>query len=248
MTATRQLALPFVHAPRLAEADFLPSAANRPALAWLGRGADWPGRRLALWGGSGSGKTHLLHIWATRAGASLINGSTLRHTPLGDEWPLAPGPLALGPLAIDDADLAPSETALLHVLNAAQEARHPVLLAARTPPARWPTRLPDLASRLRATAAVPLGAPDDAFLRTLLARLLSDRQLLVPGPVQDWLLAVLPREPAALREAAARLDRAALAAGRGVTRTLAARTLQPLMQENSEAESLDVSPPHPGLF
>jgi hypothetical protein len=31
----------------------------------------------------------------------------------------------------------------------------------------------------------------------------------------------LPRHPAALREAAARLDRAALAAGGGVTRTLA---------------------------
>ncbi len=243
MTATRQLALPFVHAPRLAEADFLPSAASRPALAWLARSADWPGWRLALWGGSGSGKTHLLHIWATRAGASLISGSTLRQAPLGGEWPLA-----LGPLAIDDADLAPSETALLHVLNTVQEARHPVLLAARMPPARWPTRLPDLASRLRATTAVPLGAADEAFLRTLLARLLSDRQLFVPGPVQDWLLAVLPREPAALREAAARLDRAALAAGRGVTRTLAARTLQSLIHENSDAESLDVSPPHPGLF
>ncbi len=241
MTATRQLALPFVHAPRLAEADFLPSAASRPALAWLARSADWPGRRLALWGGSGSGKTHLLHIWATRAGASLISGSTLRHMPLGGESPL-------GPLAIDDADLAPSETALLHVLNAAQEARHPVLLAARTPPARWPIRLPDLASRLRATAAVPLGAADEAFLRTLLARLLSDRQLLVPGPVQDWLLAVLPREPAALREAAARLDRAALAAGRSVTRALAARTLQPMMHEDFTAATLDGSPPHPGLF
>jgi len=72
--------------------------------------------------------------------------------------------------------------------------------------------------------------------------------LLVPGPVQDWLLAVLPREPAALREAAARLDRAALAAGRSVTRALAARTLQPMMHEDFTAATLDGSPPHPGLF
>ena len=241
MTANRQLALPFVHTPRLTEADFLPSAATRPALAWLARDEDWPGQRLALWGGPGSGKTHLLHIWATRAGAGLISGTMLRDAMLGDEWPP-------GPLAIDDADLAPSETSLLHVLNAAQEARHPVLLGSRTPPARWPTRLPDLASRLRATLAVPLGAADDGFLRTLLARLLSDRQLLVPGAVQDWLLAVLPREPAALREAAARLDRAALAAGRSVTRALAAQTLQSLMHDNSDAEPADVSPPHPALF
>ncbi len=241
MTANRQLALPFVHVPRLTEADFLPSAATRPALAWLARSADWPGQRLALWGGPGSGKTHLLHIWSTRAGANLISGTMLRDGVLGGDWPP-------GPLAIDDADLAPSETSLLHVLNAAQEARHSVLLGARTPPARWPTRLPDLASRLRATLAVPLGGADDEFLRTLLARLLSDRQLLVPGAVQDWLLAVLPREPAALREAAARLDRAALAAGRGVTRAMAAQTLQSLMHEISDAEPADVSPPHPALF
>lgn len=246
MTAVRQLALPFVHAPRLTEADFLPNAATGAALAWLARVADWPGGRLALWGGPGSGKTHLLHIWATRAGASLITGSMLRdpmlYDPmLRDQWPP-------GPLAIDDADLAPSEIGLLHALNAAQEARLPVLLAARTPPARWPTRLPDLASRLRATTAVPLGAADDGFLRRLLARLLSDRQLVVSSAVQEWLLAVLPREPAALREAAARLDRAALAAGRSVTRTLAAQTLQSLMCEDFAPEPTDISPPHPALF
>ena len=235
----RQLALPFVHAPRLTEAEFLPSPGTETALAWLA--AEWPGRRLALWGAPGTGKTHLLHIWAARAGAVLVSGGAVHAG-------AAPGNVrAPGALAVDDADLAP-ETGLLHLLNAAEEARHPVLLAARTPPARWPTALPDLASRLRAITAVPLGAADDAFLRTLLARLLSDRQLQVPAPVQDWLLAVLPRDPAALREAAARLDRAGLAAGRGITRALAARTLQPLMRENHDAEPDDASPPCPALF
>lgn len=239
MTVLRQLALPFVHAPRLTEAEFLPSAGTKAALAWLA--AEWPGQRLALWGAPGSGKTHLLHIWATRAGAVLASGAAIRAG-------AGPGNVCSpGPLAVDDADLAP-ETGLLHLLNAAQEAGHPVLLAARTPPARWPTGLPDLASRLRATVAVPLGAADDAFLRTLLARLLSDRQLQVAPAVQDWLLAVLPRDPAALREVAARLDRAGLAAGRGITRALAARTLQSLMRENHDTEPADASPPCPALF
>ena len=61
-------------------------------------------------------------------------------------------------LAIDDADAVPEATVLLHTLNAAAEARLPVLLAARTAPARWPVSLPDLASRLRATTAVALAA------------------------------------------------------------------------------------------
>src|SRR6185312_17541468 len=91
--------------------------------------------------------------------------------------------------------------------------------------ARWPVRLPDLASRLRAIAAVEIGPPDDSLLRSLLARLLADRQLTVAPAVQDWLLLRLPRTPAALRETVARLDHAALVSGGRVTRALAASVL-----------------------
>jgi chromosomal replication initiation ATPase DnaA len=211
----RQLALPFAHEAHFDD-DFLPGGANRAALAWVSRGR-WPSGRLALWGEAGSGKTHLLHLWARRAGAALLDGAAVR----GPFEALAMG---AGGLAVDDADLAGEET-LLHLLNAASEAGRPVLLAAQAAPARWETGLADLRSRLRAASAVELGAPDDALLRALLARLLAERQLAVGEGVQDWLLARLPRTGVALREAAARLDRASLAEGRAVTRALAARVL-----------------------
>ena len=210
----RQLALPFAHEAHFD--DFLAGEANAAALAWVARG-DWPSRRLALWGGAGSGKTHLLHLWARREGAVLLDGASVR-------GPFEALALGAGGLAVDDAELAGEET-LLHLLNAAAEAGRPVLLAARPAPARWGTALADLRSRLRAASAVELGAPDDALLRALLARLLAERQLAVGEGVQDWLLARLPRTGAALREAAARLDRASLAEGRRVTRALAARVL-----------------------
>ena len=209
----RQLALPFRHAPHFAAEDVLRGPSNSEALAWLGRTPAWPFGRLALWGGAGRGKTHLLHLWAGRAGAEMQQGPLLRGTASADR-------LAAGALAVDDADAA-DEAALLHALNAAAEQGRPVLLAGREAPARWRVRLPDLASRLCATAAVELRAPDDAMLRALLARLLSDRQLLVPDAVQDALLARLPRTAGAVREAVCRLDRTALAAGGPVTRALA---------------------------
>lgn len=225
MTArpARQLALPFTHVHTYDPADFLPDAANAEARAWLD--APWPGLRLALWGGAGAGKSHLLHLWAARHGATLLPGAALRGLPILP---------ARGGVAVDDADHAPEEP-LLHLLNAAAEAGLPVLLAAREPPARWNTALPDLASRLRATAATALLPPGDAMLRTLFARLLAARQLAVPEPVQDWLLLRLPREPGTLREAAARLDRASLAAGGAVTRALAADVLQALEADPAAA-------------
>jgi chromosomal replication initiation ATPase DnaA len=130
-------------------------------------------------------------------------------------------------MAIDEADTAP-ERPLLHLMNVAAEADLPVLLAGRTPPARWGVGLPDLASRLRAVTAAQIHAAEDELLRRLFARLLAERQIALPATLQDWLRLRLPRTPGAMREAAARLDRAALASGGRVTRSLAAAVLSEL--------------------
>jgi chromosomal replication initiation ATPase DnaA len=215
----RQLALPFAHEPQFTNADFLAGASNDAALAWLAPGADWPQRRLALWGPESCGKTHLLHVWAARTGARLLAGPAL---------PTEPAPPDR-PVAVDDADTA-AEQPLLHLLNACAEAGQPVLLAARAAPSRWPVALPDLGSRLRAVTAAEIHPPEDSLLRTLLARLLAERQLVVTESVQDWLRLRLPRTPAAIREAAARLDHASLAAGGRVTRAVAADVLRKMAE------------------
>ena len=210
---TAQLPLDFPHRPDYAEAAFVHAPSNAAARLWLARMAEWPQGRLALWGEAGCGKTHLLRIWAQRLGAAPIDGAELRR-----------GARLAGPLAIDDASAA-DEQALLHALNEAAEDGRPALLADRLPPARWATSLADLASRLRAMTAARIEPAEDALLRMLLARVLADRQLAVAEPVQDWVLARLPRTPAAVLDAALALDRAGLAARARVTRALAAEAL-----------------------
>jgi chromosomal replication initiation ATPase DnaA len=223
--ATGQLTLKFPSRQHFAAADFLQAPCNVAALTWLARTPDWPNRRLALWGEAGNGKTHLVHIWAERSGAVLLRGPALLDLP---DLP------ARGGIALDDADSTGNEAALLHLLNAACEVGLPVLMAGRTPPSRWQTRLPDLVSRLRAVAAVEIGAPDDDMLRALLVRLARERQLIVSKPVHEWLLRRLPRTPAALREAMARLDEAALASGSAVTRVLAASALTGMIEPTAD--------------
>jgi chromosomal replication initiation ATPase DnaA len=240
--SARQLALPFAYVPRFRVEDFIPAPSNAEARAWLGRTADWPSRRLALHGEAGCGKTHLLQLWAERHGALLLDGPGLRRLPeLGGN----------GAIALDNADAAPEEMVLLHLINLAGEMRRPLLLAGRTPPARWPSALPDLASRLRAMTAVAVRPAEDPLLRALLARLLSERQLILGETLQDWLLARLPRHPAALREAVARLDRAAMAAGGRVTRTMAAAlvvTLSGDPSDGSDNSTTDLSTKEPVLL
>lgn len=210
-----QLSLPFSQEARFTEVDFREAPSNAAACDWLRRTPAWPNARLALWGGAGCGKTHLLHIWAARTGAVVSSGASLHGLP---------DLSGAHAIAVDDAD-ASEETALLHLLNAAGEAGLPVLLAARLPPARWPTRLPDLASRLRAITAIEIGPPEDSLLRALLARLLADRQLRLPEPVQSWLLLRLPRTAAAVRNAVGRLDEAAMDTHQNITIPFARQVL-----------------------
>jgi chromosomal replication initiation ATPase DnaA len=212
MTYAHQFALPFAYEHRYVPEDFLVGACNEDALAWIETPGDWPTKRLAIYGDEGTGKTHLLHVFAARHHAALLPAEAVRR--------LVPPPDAAA-LAIDDADSVVDEVALLHLLNAAAERFIPVLLTARVPPARWGFRLPDLVSRLRAMPTVALLAPDDGLLRALLARLLADHQLRVPERLQEFLLARLPRTGGALREAAARLDRLSLAEGGTITRRIA---------------------------
>jgi chromosomal replication initiation ATPase DnaA len=215
MSRIRQLALPIEGAPAsYAAEDFLPDESNEEARAWLADPSRWPGGRLLIFGPPGCGKTHLLHATAARQGWRVLGGPMLRGLP-------APGPAAL-----DDADCAAEEAALFHLINLCAERGDPLLMAAREPPARWRTALPDLASRLRATTAVGIGHAGDRLLAALLAKLLADRQLRVAPEVQSWLLARLPRDAASLAEAVARLDVAGLAARAPLTRPLAQQALR----------------------
>ncbi|HEX3574065.1 MAG TPA: chromosomal replication initiator DnaA [Rhodopila sp.] len=223
-----QLPLPFVHQPRFDARDFMPARSNQETLAWL-RERDWPDRRLALFGPEGCGKSHLLHIWTERTGGTLLAGQTLV-----DLEGIPPS----GTLALDDADTVRDEPLLLHLLNTARDRGLRLLLSGRAAPSRWPVGLPDLSSRLRAITPVEIGPPGDDLLAALLMRLIADRQLAVSQAVQDWLLLRLPRSPAALREAVARLDRESLVSRHAITRALAARVLKDFAPADADEVSM----------
>lgn len=221
----KQLPLPFAEPETFDPADFIDAPSNALARRWLEKPEGWTNGRLVLWGGAGHGKTYLTHIFAQAHGVQVLRGPDLRgFTP------------PTGPVAVDDADAVPDESALLHLLNAAAEAGQPVLLTASQPPARQTIALADLASRLRASLAVEIPAPEDALLAALLARLTAERQLSLNFQVQNYLLGQLPRTPAALREAVARLDRTALASGAKITRNLAATLLADLADPEGSHE------------
>ena len=221
-----QIPFDFEHAPSLVAADFVVAACNEAAAAWVARWPDWPAPALTLHGPAGSGKTHLGRIWAERAQARPIATTALGAIERIPD--LVEGAMAL---LVDDVDQgldAARERGLFHLYNLMAERRGHLLLLATQPPARWPLGLADLRSRLSAAPAIAIGAPDDALLDVVLAKLFADRQLSVSPEVRQYILMRVERSFAAAGAVVAALDHATLAAGRGVTPSLARAVLEEL--------------------
>jgi chromosomal replication initiation ATPase DnaA len=217
-----QLLLDLRCRPSFARADFLSSDRNVAAVEQIEGWPDWPSAALVLHGPEGCGKTHLAHLWCERASASLLAGETLTRATL-------PRLLEEGQcrVAIDDAHRA-SERALLHLYNACVESQGSLLITAPQPPGLWEIALGDLRSRLRATPAVAIEAPDDALLGAVLVKHFADRQVPVGPGLIVFLLCRIGRSFADAATVAAHLDAAALSSGVPITIPLARKVLAAL--------------------
>ena len=215
----RQLPLSLPHSAAMTRADFIVGRANQSAIALIDRYPDWPNPVALLVGPAGSGKTHLGQIWKAATGAVEIAARDLATAGL-DEL------VGTHPVLVEDVDgEGVSQTALFHLFNLVRERRVSALFTSRVPLQALPFDLPDLASRLRSAVPVELLEPDDELLARVIVKLFADRQLAVDPAVIDFVSHRMERSLGAANRLVELLDREALAAGRPITRHLAATVL-----------------------
>jgi chromosomal replication initiation ATPase DnaA len=236
VTRERQLAFDLGYRPDLAAEAFLLSGCNRTAWTAIENWERWPGRRLALTGPEGSGKTHLAAIWGRRTGALRMHAAELTEGRL-HRLMEAPATVVEN---VDRVALLPEpvrqqiETLLFHLVNLAAADGVPLLLTGRQAPGHWRIDKPDLASRVAAMPHVAIMPPDDEILSRLLHRLFRDRNQTVGDDLVGYLLRRMERSFAAAREVVAALDHKALAERRRITRPLAVDYFATQMREEGE--------------
>jgi chromosomal replication initiation ATPase DnaA len=209
----RQLRLKLRRPASYAREDFVLSETNRDALKALDDRTGWHGGCLALVGPEGSGKTHLALEWAAKAKATILSTEC---TDLERAYD--------GPILMEDAEQAHPET-LFHLINIAGSGG-PLLLTSRDHPRAWPAELPDLRSRLNALHVAEIGEPDDKVLESLLRKFFRERNIRPAEDVYPYLMRRIERSVRVAREIVARLDEAADAEEREITRTLARQILE----------------------
>jgi len=223
MTVPCQLPLNLGHRQALGQEDFLVAPCNEQAVGWLDLWPEWGAPGLVIHGPAGCGKTHLAHVWRVRSQAIFLSPESLQEED--------PSEILRDNISaiIEDADQAVGSAArernLLHLHNILEERQGSLLLTAVTPVAGWPTKLPDLRSRIVILPAVDVGVPDDPLIGAVLVKMFSDRQLRVGQDVIAYLLTHMERSFSAARRIVAALDSRALAAKRRITVPFVAEVL-----------------------
>jgi DnaA family protein len=215
----QQLALPFSFNPTLGFAQFH-SGSNAEAVEHLRRAAEGRGELLIfLWGGAGSGKTHLLNACCQAAADA---GRSVSYLPLALFRPYGPDSLEgledQDLVCLDDVDAVAGdpvwEAGLFTLFNRLRESARELVLTAAVPPSALPIRLPDLSTRLGWGLTLHLHPLEDPDKLKALEHYAESLGMHLPPQVGQFLLARYRRDLPALRELLDQLDRASLAAQR----------------------------------
>lgn len=221
----RQIPLAIGPAPVVSFDSFVcgPQAANAAALGHLRALAAQPGPPVYLWGGSGSGKTHLLRALtgAVQAGGGRA-GWFDATTPV--PWAHDPGWSLVALDNCEALDAARQQAAFALVVDALS---HGAQLAAAggLPPVDLPLR-DDLRTRLAWGHVFALEALGEADARAVLRREADRRGIFLSDEVMAYLLTRFSRDLKHLMALLDRLDEFALAEHRAVTVPLLRRMFE----------------------
>lgn len=196
---------------------------RRPSLEHLIRditdGAASEPLAVYIWGGEGTGKSHLLQALCHQLGNNAL------YLPMGELTDIPPAALlenheAIALLAVDDVESVvggPWEEALFHCFNQRRERHLAQVFSGAGAPASLTSMLPDLRSRLGSLTVYQLAKFSEQELESLLAFRAARRGIKLSSEVLGYLLARMPRSAPAVMALLEELDREGLARGRAIT-------------------------------
>lgn len=212
----KQLLLSFPPRISMGRDDFLVGASNQAAFELIKASPNWSEPIQLILGPAGSGKTHLVEIWAEANEAFVARDRFLTSDVLLAMENGRAVALELGSAACID------ERAVFHVLNMARQSGSTLLMTARGDWEEWVVTVPDVVSRMRAVSPTVLGSPDEGLLKQVMVKLFADRQTSVDMVVLEYALLRLERSFEAANLFVSACDEIALQSGRKITKQVAA--------------------------
>lgn len=214
-----QLTIPFKFVPEFHLDDFILCQCNIDSHKAIYNNDLWPDKRLLIIGKSGSGKTHLVNIWAKLNDAEVLDPAS------------GVAPSFSKALALENIDEFDAHK-LFHYLNHAHQHGLSVLMTARV---LKQYSLPDLNSRVNSCYKTIIKEPSISLLKVILMKHFYDRQLKVNQDVLDYIVVRMERSFSYVKILVSQLDRASAEERRNLTipfvRKIIANTLVEQMDD-----------------
>ncbi len=172
-----QIPISLSYRPAFNREDFLVTSCNKEAVVWIDSYPNWGFHCIIIQGGQGSGKTHLASVFSDQIFQAY-------HLTI-DDIPNLPDKFVL-----EDIDCITDERILFHLFNDTKEKGKMFLMTTRKIPV-W--SLPDLKSRLSSIPIIPITAPDDVLIMSILYKSFKDRQIQIDTKVLSYLLRHIER-------------------------------------------------------
>jgi chromosomal replication initiation ATPase DnaA len=170
-----------------------------------------------LVGPPGSGKSHLIKIFMNSIETRLSKIITLPSNNLFNEFEKNEFTIIED---IHNINIKFSEEDLLHAINISKETKRSLIMTSRIPISRFEIRLTDLRSRLESISVAIIEEPDDELMKSIILKMLRDRQLMVNPAIIEFLMKRLERTYLEINRTINLIDKHALEKGKKVSISL----------------------------
>jgi len=197
--------------------DFMVTKSNLEALAFIDEFIKSNQRIGLLIGSPGSGKSHLIKIFMNSIEARLSKIIALPNNNLFNEFEKNEFIIVED---IHNINIKFSEEDLLHAINISKETKRSLIMTSRIPISRFEIKLTDLRSRLESISVTFIEEPDDELMKSIILKMLRDRQLMVSPAIIEFLMKRLERTFLEINRTINLIDKYALEKGKRVSISL----------------------------
>lgn len=197
--------------------DFMVTKSNLEALAFIDEFIKSKQRIGLIVGPPGSGKSHLIKIFMNSIKTRLSKIINFPNNNLFNEFEKNEY------IIIEDIhsiNIKFSEEDLLHAINISKETNKSLIMTSRIPISRFEIKLTDLRSRLESISVANIEEPDDELMKSIILKMLRDRQLIVNPTIIEFLMKRLERTYLEINRTIDLIDKYALEKGKKVSISL----------------------------
>ena len=215
-----QLTFKFPFSKKYNEHDYFVSSNNFSAYKLIDNWPNWPGKWLNIFGESGSGKTHLSKILEQKIKKiKLIEAKNINNK-------LISNLNSFECLIIDNFDNNINENLFYSILNQSKQLDIFVLINSKNSIKKNKFNLKDLKSRISSFIFIGIELPTDDFLKVIITKVLSDKQIKINAKLIDFIINNVDRSYKKMFKFLRELDELSLSTGKSININLIKKVLK----------------------